>query len=246
MDGGEGVRHADTSGNRRMDGTDTRRGGAGSGDTPVTGIGAAAGGGTGLRAGGGNRHAGGTPPRQSAKYGTDRTPPGRQITPGKEPRGRAVPDDRVSLISWYILEEKKEHSKDKKMLVALVGTGAAVLAVIAETYIFAFLLLIAAAVFITIMRKKQKEELLFDITTVGVFLDDDFLPAEKIREFNIIDDPGERARLILHMENFIHINEIVPIYDVHMAEIETVMEKMDIPKNETLKPDIFDRIARVI
>ena len=159
--------------------------------------------------------------------------------------GYTKPTDKVSLISWRIPGEIKNRSGDREMLIALIGAGGTILAIIAETYIFALLLLVASAAFICIMRKARRE-MLFDITTVGIFLDDDFLPAEKILAYNIIDDPGERARLLVHMEKFIHLNEIIPIYDVHMAEIERAMGKLNIERNEELKPTVIDTVVQNI
>ena len=79
-----------------------------------------------------------------------------------------------------------------------------------------------------------------------MFLENDFLSLEEIQGFNIIDDPGVRARLILRINKIIDVNEIVPIYDVNIQEIERAMEELNIERNEELEPNIFDMIAQII
>ena len=99
--------------------------------------------------------------------------------------------------------------------------------------------------FVYIGRQKPKT-LLFDITTAGVFLENDFLPKENICSFNIIDDPGERARLLLRVRKGIEVNEIIPVYDTAMERIESALKEINIPKDETLERSFLDYIALFI
>ena len=93
---------------------------------------------------------------------------------------------------------------------------------------------------------QRHQELLFNITEIGVFLENDFLILEEIQSFNIIDDPGARARLLLRVEKIITMNEIVPIYDVDIQEIEDAFKELNIQKDETLEPGILDHLNFLI
>ena len=154
-------------------------------------------------------------------------------------------DTPTSLVQWQLIEERWGYTKDKEILLILIGSGATILAIIAKTYILAALIIIATGVFTYLGRQKTKKKL-FNITSTGVFLENDFLPIEEIHGFNIIDDPGERARLILEIERMIHINEVVPIYDVHITEIEAALKELGIKKKKELKQNIFDHLVKFI
>ena len=150
-----------------------------------------------------------------------------------------------SLVKWQFTEEKKAHSKDKEMLIIIVGIGAVLLTIIAKDYIFGALLILATMALINIARKKPRH-LLFNITPIGLFMDDEFVETKCIKGFNIIDDDGEQARLILKIEKIININEIIPIYDVHIQDIEHALTKLEIPKEEALEPSPMDHISAMI
>lgn len=150
-----------------------------------------------------------------------------------------------SLIKWQFIEEKKERTKDKELLIIIIGIGAILLAVITKNYIFSALLTLATITLINTVRKKPKH-LLFNITPIGMFMDEDFIETEHIKGFNIIDDPGSRARLILKIERIVNINEIIPIYDVDIQDIERTLTKLEIPKEETLGPTVMDHLTAMI
>ncbi len=158
---------------------------------------------------------------------------------------RYLPDDVKPLVSWQLEEEKKAYSKDKELLVILVGAGAVILAILVETYIFAVLLAVATCLFTYIGRQKPKK-MTFSITDIGLFLDDDFLQLEEVHNFNIIDDPGERARLLLGVQKMVHVNEIVPIYDTDIEQIKTTLKDLGIKEDETLEPSILDHLVKFI
>ncbi len=160
-------------------------------------------------------------------------------------KNRDVTEDMKSLIKWQFTEEKKVYTKDKELLMIIIGIGAILLTIIAKNYIFGALLTLATVTLISTVRKKPKH-LLFNITPIGMFMDDDFIETKCIKGFNIIDDPGSRARLILKIEKIVHINEIIPIYDVHIQDIERTLTEMEIPKEETLEPTVIDRLTTVI
>ena len=160
-------------------------------------------------------------------------------------KNKTVAGNIESLIKWQFTEEKKVYTKDKELLVIIIGIGAIALTIIIENYIFGALLTLATITLIRIVRKKPKH-LLFNITPIGMFMDDDFIETKCIKGFNIIDDPGSRARLILKIEKIVHINEIIPIYDVHIQDIEHALQKLEIPKEETLEPTAIDRLTTMI
>ena len=150
------------------------------------------------------------------------------------------------LVQWRLLSEKKTFTKDKEILLGLIGVAGMILSIIFENYTFAALLFVATVAFILLGRQKQKKKLTFKITNSGIMLDDDFIPIEEIKSFNIIDDPGARARLILKIEKIIHTREIVPIYDVDSKKIEGVFKKLGIEKEEDMIPGTLDTMTRLI
>lgn len=156
-------------------------------------------------------------------------------------RKEPTPDTTKSLIEWRLLEEKKEYSRDKELLIALIGAASVTLTIMAETYVFSALLVIATGMFIYLGRQEPKTRL-FSITEEGIFLDNDFIEREEIKEYNIIDDPGERARLILRIKKVIDMNEIIPIYDVDMTRIEKILKTLGVRKDEDLVPNALDRL----
>ena len=161
-----------------------------------------------------------------------------------EQKGREH-QDIPALLKWQMREEKGEHSRDKELIIILIGLTATVLAVMAETYIFGALLAIATGVFVHNGRQEPKE-MLFKITAVGVFLENDFLSREEIEGFNIIDDPGSRARLLLKIQKIIPMNEIIPIHDVDIQKVEEAMQKLRIKKDTALEPNMLDNITTLI
>ena len=156
-----------------------------------------------------------------------------------------IPEKMESLVQWHFTEEKKERSKDKEMLIIIIGIASAALAAIAKTYIFSVMLLLATLTLVATHRKKAKK-MLFNITNIGIFMDDDFVEIKQIKGFNIIDDPGDCARLILKVEKIVCMNEIVPIYDTNIEEIKNALIQMDIQEEADLKPTPMDHIAALI
>ena len=160
-------------------------------------------------------------------------------------KNRGTTENIESLIKWKFTEEKKMYTRDKELLIIIIGIGAIALTIIAKTYIFGALLTLATITLISVIRKKPKS-MLFNITPIGMFMDNDFIETKCIKRFNIIDDPGNRARLILKVEKIININEIIPIYDVHIQDIERALMKLEIPREETLEPTALDRLTTII
>ena len=42
------------------------------------------------------------------------------------------------------------------------------------------------------------------------------------------------------------VNEIIPIYDMHIADIEEALEGLGIQRDETLEPNLLDQITQVV
>ena len=150
-----------------------------------------------------------------------------------------------TLVQWRLLEEKTKYTKEKELLVGLIGIAAAIVAAIFQNYTFAGLLFVATAIFI-LLGRQQPKEMLFKITDVGITMDDDIIPLEEIKSFNIIDDPGARARLIVKIEKILETKEIVPIYDVQIQKIEKVLESLHIKREKELQPGMIEKIATLV
>ncbi len=165
-----------------------------------------------------------------------------QESPDQKP---SVTENMESLVKWQFTEEKKTYTKDKELLIIIVGIGAILLAIIIKNYIFGALLALATVTIVGTIRKEPRH-MLFNITPIGLFMDDDFVETDRIKGFNIIDDPGNRARLILKIERVVNINEIIPIYDVNIQDIEHALTKLEVPKEEDLGPTPMDYLTAMI
>ena len=151
-----------------------------------------------------------------------------------------------TMLQWRFKQEKKPYIKDREHLMILIGVGSAFIAIITKTYIFAALILFATYIFVREYRKPQAE-LLFDITDEGIFISDEFMPVSSINSFNIVDVPGETAKLILNINNgYININEIVPIYDINIDEIEDALIEIGINYDPSLELNILDTINSIV
>ena len=164
---------------------------------------------------------------------------------GSPDQKASVTGNIESLVKWQFTEEKKTYTKDKELLIIIIGIGVVLLAIITRNYIFGTLLALATVTIIGTIRKKPKH-LLFNITPIGIFMDDDFVETDRIKGFNIIDDPGDRARLILKIERVVNINEIIPIYDVNIQDIEHALTHLEVPKEEELGPTPMDHLTAMI
>ena len=153
--------------------------------------------------------------------------------------------ENTTLVSWDMIEEKTEYYKDKIILLMLVGITASIFAFIFESYVFSLFCIIAPITLIYI-GKRDPLKLHFRITDEGLYLENDFIPVEKIEEYNIIDDPGERARLILRINNFISVNQVIPIYDVQMNQIHQSMERLEIEIDEEIGMGFIEKLNTII
>ena len=98
--------------------------------------------------------------------------------------------------------------------------------------------------FILITLGRQPSRIIsFSITDQGFLLDEKFYLIKQIKEFNIIDDPKEKGRLILGIETFFE-KISVPIYDDDFNQIENILLQLKIKKNEGLTPPITDALTR--
>lgn len=148
------------------------------------------------------------------------------------------------LISWNLVEEKVPYSRDREILLGFVGFSALIITAVVGYYVFSVFLAIATAVFVYQGRQKPRN-LSFTITNHGVNLNDkDFVFLENIDSYNIIDDPGQRARLIIRVKKYtLYLNDILPIYDVDMESIDSAFASIGVEKDPELEPNLLDKFA---
>ena len=147
--------------------------------------------------------------------------------------GRKKEEPIVSLVSWELLEEKQPFSRDREIFLGVLGGAITLISIMFSSYFFALFTVVVVGFLIYRGRQKPRK-LTFEITSVGVRLDEDFIPLETIDEYNIIDEPGERARLIFSLERYVLLKEVIPIYDVDIDRIEDAFDELGIEKNEEL------------
>ena len=149
------------------------------------------------------------------------------------------------ILAWEILEEKTEYYRDKILLLGIIGITAAILAFIFESYIFALFCLLAPSTFVYLGSRKPLK-LSFKITSIGLFLEDGFIPVEKILAYNIVDDPGERARLLIRLKSLLPVNEVIPIYDVQITQIHVALRELRINQDENIGLKFFEKLNTIV
>ncbi len=142
------------------------------------------------------------------------------------------------LFNWDVREEKIRWNKQLEFSVIIVGVTLSVIAIIFNSYLVTVVIGFSLFIFITLGRKKARL-ISFLITTEGFLLDQKFYPIKKIKEFNIIDDPKEKGRLVLRLDDLFE-KITIPIYDDDFDLIEEAFGKIKINKNEDLTPSFLD------
>lgn len=155
-------------------------------------------------------------------------------------------DDQIyTYTKWDFVEQKSPTSKDKDLLIILTGVTIVAIAIMLKMYLFGALIAMATSVF-TYLGRREPKTCTFYITNVGIFMNNDFIPRDRIHAFNIIDKPGETAQLIIHTEKIISMNEILPIYDVSMKRIRSAFRRINVVEDTSVRPNILDIVADVI
>ncbi len=150
--------------------------------------------------------------------------------------------EEIELFNWEVREEKIKWNKQTEFTFIIVGITAAVVAIVFAHYLAT--VVIGFALFILITLGRQPSRIIsFSITNQGILLDEKYYSLEKIREFNIVDDPKEKGRLVLGIDTFFERISI-PIYDDDFDHIENALSELKINKNEDLSPPITDLITR--
>ena len=147
------------------------------------------------------------------------------------------------LLEWEITEEKHEYSKNREYAWAVIGLTITTIAFFLSLYVLAFFSIIATGTFIFFARRPP-QKYLFTITDAGIVLGNELVPFEDIIHFNVIDDPGDQARLILEMQGLITLRVDVPIYDLNMDDIADIFFSYGVPADETLNLSLIDKAAR--
>ncbi len=142
------------------------------------------------------------------------------------------------LFNWDVREEKIRWNKQLEFSVIIAGVTLSVIAIIFNSYLVTVVIGFSLFIFITLGRKKARL-ISFLITTEGFLLDQKFYPIKKIKEFNIIDDPKEKGRLVLRLDDLFE-KITIPIYDDDFDLIEEAFGKIKINKNEDLTPSFLD------
>ena len=145
--------------------------------------------------------------------------------------------EEKELFNWEVREEKIKWNKQRELTFIIIGITAAVVAIIFTYYLTT--VVIGLALFILITLGRQPSRIIsFSITDQGFLLDEKFYSIKQIKEFNIIDDPKEKGRLILGIETFFE-KISVPIYDDDFNQIENTLLQLKIKKNEGLLPRLL-------
>ena len=131
------------------------------------------------------------------------------------------------LFNWDVREEKIKWNKQLEVSVIIAGITLSVISIIFNSYLVTVVIGFSLFIFITLGRKKARL-LSFVITTEGFLLDQKFYPVKKIKEFNIIDDPKEKGRLILRLDDL--FERTVPVYDDDFGSIENSFHKIKVKK----------------
>ncbi len=151
-------------------------------------------------------------------------------------------DERV-LLAWDFIEEKKPRSQDKEVLLAVLGISGVILAIIAKTYIFAMLLFIATGTGLLLSRQLPRK-MSFSIRERSLTIGGRVQSFSEIFSFNVIDDPGDKSRLILKVKNILDGTIVIPLYDHDSDTVKSHLRSRGLREESTLRPSLVDIIAR--
>ena len=151
-------------------------------------------------------------------------------------------DERV-LLAWDFIEEKKPRSYDKEVLLVVLGISGVILAIITKTYIFAMLLFIATGTGLLLSRRLPRK-VSFSIREHSLTIGGRIQTFSEIFAFNIVDDPGEKSRLILKVKNILDGTIVIPLYDHDSNTVKSHLRSRGLREETTLRPSFVDAIAR--
>ena len=147
------------------------------------------------------------------------------------------------VVTWCVREEKGRHSYDTEYILGGIGFFFIVLAILYKNFTVLPIIFIGVLIVIVSLRRPARC-ITYSLSPKGFSVDDTEQRWERIKEYNIIDDPGIKGRLLLKTES-VSGTVMCPVYDDDMETIEGVLRQHHIKKNEHLLPTFVDHIARM-
>ncbi len=147
----------------------------------------------------------------------------------------------VNDITWQIYEEKVAYSRDRETILFVVTITAFVLALLFKFYIFSVFILIAGFTVIYSGRKAARE-FDFELDQEKFRSNDTEYLYKEIVAFRVIDDPGDRARLIFRLNSIVG-TVAIPIFDKDIERIKTLLKEKGVDEDDDLDFSFLDRLA---
>ena len=146
-------------------------------------------------------------------------------------------------ITWTITRDRIKYSKEREKYFFIVGLAFAVVSIVLANFTFTLLILVVTLLLIRIMRMPA-EIYKIEINEEGILAENTIIPFKNISGFNIIDVPGERARLIIETNKELDPTKTITIYDRDMEKIEEALLGENIEKKEELELTLLDTLTR--
>lgn len=146
-------------------------------------------------------------------------------------------------LTWVAREEKGKRAPDFEYVLGGIAFLFIVLAVLNKNFTIVPIIVIGTLSIIVSM-KKNACCISYSLSQKGFKINESEYRWEQIKQYNIIDDPGIKGRLILKTESFVG-TIVCPIYDDDINTIDTIFRKYNIKKDEYLLPTFIDKMSRM-
>ena len=145
--------------------------------------------------------------------------------------------------SWIAREEKSVYSKDLEYIIGGIAFVIFIFCVLIENYFVIPIVIFGAFILIFSMRK-DAQCITYVIDKKGMSVGDKTYLWKDIYEYNIMDDPGIKGRLIVKT-NSLYGTLVCPVYDEDMENIGGLMKHYKTKYNEDLYIPLTEVITRL-
>jgi len=141
------------------------------------------------------------------------------------------------LVTWQEIEHHHaEQGSDWFWALGVIAVSSALTAVLFSNFLFAILILVAAATMV-IVAKRAPKLVTFSITDRGVRIDDELYPYDHVLAFWVGEGENGEPTLFLDTTRMTNPDLIIPLSpDVDMDEVRTFLLERKIEEREMREP----------
>ena len=144
--------------------------------------------------------------------------------------------------SWIAREDKTAYSKDAEYIVGAIAFILFITCILVKNFFIIPFIILSACIIIFSMRKSAQCTV-YVIEKKGISTGDITHTWNNIEEYNLIDDPGIKGRLIIKT-NTLYGVVVCPIYDEDMKTVSTLMKQYNIQQNKDLYIPLIKTLTR--